>query len=59
MKTQSGILLSVVSSVAASIVIAFVAFCILRGMNAEFKRIEAFGDIIDKTYALACPDGIV
>ena len=52
MKTQSKILLSVLSSVAVSIVIAFIAFSILRGVNTELKRSQTFGDIIRKTNAL-------
>ena len=52
MKTPSGILLSVVSSIAVSSVIVIVAFGFLRSMNAESRRIEAFGDIADKTHTL-------
>jgi signal transduction histidine kinase len=53
MKTQSRILLSVISSVVVSIAVAFIAFSILRGMNTERKRITAFSEIIHKTHALS------
>jgi PAS domain S-box-containing protein len=52
MKTQSRILLSAVSSVAGSIVIAFIAFSILRGANTEFARGKACREVINKTHIL-------
>lgn len=52
MKTKSRILISVVSSLAVSIVIALMAFSILKGMNTELRRGQTYMDIIDKTHAL-------
>lgn len=52
MKTESRILFNVVASIAVSALIAVVAFSILREQNAEFKRIQIFGDITNKTYEL-------
>jgi len=52
MKTQSRILLSAVSSLVISLVIAFIAFSILRDTSREFARNKILTEIIDKTYAL-------
>ncbi|MHB8898460.1 MAG: PAS domain S-box protein [Thermoguttaceae bacterium] len=52
MKSQSGILLSVASSIATSSIIAIIALSILWGMEAESRRIETLDEIADKTYAL-------
>ncbi|RJR40919.1 MAG: PAS domain S-box protein [Desulfobacteraceae bacterium] len=52
MKTQSRISLSVVSSLAVSIVIALIAFSILQNLNAEITRRRALNEIVDSTYTL-------
>jgi PAS domain S-box-containing protein len=52
MKNQFRILISVVSSIAVSIVIALIAFSLLKGMNTELKRSRVYSDVLDKTHAL-------
>src|SRR4051812_30592854 len=52
MKAPSRILLGVIASLGASTMIALIALSVLRGMNAEFQRIETLGEILDKTHAL-------
>ncbi|RJR43133.1 MAG: PAS domain S-box protein [Desulfobacteraceae bacterium] len=52
MNSQSRIRLSIVSSIGFSLLIAFIAFHILRGMNEEFARTRVLTEVIDKTQAL-------
>jgi PAS domain S-box-containing protein len=52
MKTHSQILVGLIASLAASIGIAVVAMSILRGMNAESRRLATVGDLGYKARAL-------
>ena len=52
MKTRTRILISVISSIAVSVVIGLAAFSILKGMNAELRRGQVYDEILEKTHAL-------
>jgi PAS domain S-box-containing protein len=52
MTTPSRIRLSLVSSITITGMVALVAFSILRGMDAEVRRMTALSEIADKTRAL-------
>jgi len=45
-------MVSIAASVAVAVVIALIAFSILKGMNTELARSRAYTDIIDKAHAL-------
>ena len=52
MKFRSAILIGVVSSIAVSLVIALIAFSILKEMNTELRQGPLYDEIIDKNHAL-------
>jgi PAS domain S-box-containing protein len=52
MRVQSKIWTSIAASIAVSVVIACLAFSIMRGMSNDFTQYESYGKIINEAFAL-------